>query len=169
MSESLDGLGRGRKTHCIHGHKFAEDARWTINHKGYRCRVCRECEKLRARRKRENPERRRLDREKAARYRIAHPDRYRAGWEQVQAKKKQILLGARAGGCIRCGETHPACLDFHHRDGKTTKEGNIAEIRRFSYARIYAEIAKCDVLCANCHRKHHWGERQRQLTISEGD
>jgi L-lactate utilization protein LutB len=59
--------------------------------------------------------------------------------------------------CSRCGESHPACLDFHHLDPKT-KEGLIGQManRGLSEQRILAEIEKCIVLCANCHRKEHW-------------
>lgn len=58
--------------------------------------------------------------------------------------------------CERCGENHPATLDFHHRD-PATKEIGLWELQRKSWGkdRILAEIAKCEVLCANCHRKHH--------------
>lgn len=60
-------------------------------------------------------------------------------------------------GCSRCPETHPACLQFHHRD-PAEKEFNIGEAIRLGWSveRIEAEIAKCDVLCANCHAKEHW-------------
>jgi hypothetical protein len=62
--------------------------------------------------------------------------------------------------CSRCGESHPACLQFHHADPKA-KETSIADaIRRaWSRKRILAELAKCEVLCANCHAKHHAKER----------
>jgi hypothetical protein len=56
--------------------------------------------------------------------------------------------------CSRCPENDPVCLDFHHRDEKevtvaaTVKKG-------WSKERILVEIAKCDVLCSNCHRKLH--------------
>lgn len=61
--------------------------------------------------------------------------------------------------CCKCGENHPACLHFHHRD-KSTKSFSISDsIRRFSLEKIIAEIAKCDVLCANCHAKLHYDER----------
>jgi hypothetical protein len=58
--------------------------------------------------------------------------------------------------CNRCGENHPACLQFHHSD-PTTKELSIGDaIRRaWNRDRIVREIAKCEVLCANCHAKHH--------------
>lgn len=59
--------------------------------------------------------------------------------------------------CAKCGEDHPACLDFHHiRD----KELNVSEIYRYgTKKRILLEIDKCIVLCSNCHRKLHYNER----------
>jgi len=59
-------------------------------------------------------------------------------------------------GCRRCGETDPACLDFHHRDD-TEKEMTISKMitHGFSKAKLRAEMEKCDILCANCHRKEH--------------
>ena len=60
--------------------------------------------------------------------------------------------------CEVCGESHSACLEFHHVD-QTTKDGEVANIaRRHSKRKLLAEIAKCKVLCANCHRKHHAGD-----------
>jgi hypothetical protein len=58
--------------------------------------------------------------------------------------------------CKDCGESHPACLDFHHRNPKE-KLGNISFIvtSAWSEQRILKEIAKCDILCVNCHRKLH--------------
>jgi len=113
-------------------------------------------------RKREKPGYQANERAKAARWRVAHPEEYRASWQKVQQSKKQILLDARLCGCRICGEKDPACLDFHHRD-PTTKEGHIGEFRRFGAARLPAEIAKCDVLCANCHRKFHRDERLNKV------
>jgi len=57
--------------------------------------------------------------------------------------------------CKVCGEQHPACLDFHHRN-PSLKEGLISKlVCRVSKEKILAEIEKCDVMCANCHRKFH--------------
>lgn len=155
--------GRTRKTHCPQGHPYnAANTYWQTNRHGNLGQVCRECQRLRMQRKRDNPDRKRLDAEKARRWREQHPAEYWETWQRVERDKRRLLLDARAGGCIRCGEKHPACLDFHHRD-PSIKEGHIGEFRRFGKQRLLTEIAKCDVLCANCHRKHHHDERQKQL------
>lgn len=52
-----------------------------------------------------------------------------------------------------CGVDDFRCLDFHHRD-PATKEFNIGSCAWGNRGRpaLEKEIAKCDVLCANCHR-----------------
>jgi hypothetical protein len=61
--------------------------------------------------------------------------------------------------CRRCGENHPACLQFHHVDADS-KDMSISDAvrRAWSRDRVLAEARKCEVLCANCHMKHHAGE-----------
>ena len=62
--------------------------------------------------------------------------------------------------CVKCNESHVACLDFHHED-PAVKDGNLATIARsWGKERILKEVAKCIVICSNCHRKLHWEERQ---------
>ena len=58
--------------------------------------------------------------------------------------------------CRVCGESHPACLDFHHKD--ENKECGISRMvyKGCSIDNIKTEINKCTVLCANCHRKEHY-------------
>lgn len=62
-------------------------------------------------------------------------------------------------GCSICGESHPACVEFHHTD-PSKKEFSIAHGagQAISKERVLREIEKCDILCANCHRKLHWKE-----------
>jgi hypothetical protein len=53
--------------------------------------------------------------------------------------------------CTDCGETNPIILEFDHiRD----KKFNISDAvrRSVTLTRIKAEVAKCEVRCANCHR-----------------
>ena len=55
--------------------------------------------------------------------------------------------------CMDCGNTFPPeCMDFDHRPG-TQKISSISKLgKRTSWKKIEAEIAKCDIVCANCHR-----------------
>lgn len=61
-------------------------------------------------------------------------------------------------GCDRCGRCNPAYLDYHHRNG-TDKRMDIGTMVTYGYGRdtLKAEIEKCVVLCANCHRMEHHG------------
>jgi hypothetical protein len=55
--------------------------------------------------------------------------------------------------CIKCGESDPVVLEFDHRDESEKTESVSNLIRNSSWMRIELEIKKCDVLCANCHRR----------------
>ncbi len=59
--------------------------------------------------------------------------------------------------CEKCGENRPATIQFHHLFDN--KEGEISKMvaKGFSEKRIIEEIAKCEVLCANCHMQEHFG------------
>lgn len=63
--------------------------------------------------------------------------------------------------CSQCGESHPGCMDFHHIN-PSEKGANISHLIHGVYNTklILAEIDKCVVLCANCHRKLHWEEQK---------
>ena len=61
--------------------------------------------------------------------------------------------------CLKCGQNHPAALDFHHPPG--TKEYSVFQLLQNNrYTKAYAEAAKCLVLCASCHRIHHYEENK---------
>jgi hypothetical protein len=67
--------------------------------------------------------------------------------------------------CARCPESHPYCLDFHHLD-PTVKSNTVPALvkKGVPKERVLAEIAKCVVLCANCHRKEHFILDEMQRT-----
>lgn len=56
--------------------------------------------------------------------------------------------------CVRCGFDNPLALDFHHL---YDKKYNLAEICNYgvSIETLKAEITKCELICANCHRIEH--------------
>jgi hypothetical protein len=75
-------------------------------------------------------------------------------WELKKiAEFKEIKKNLK---CNKCNEDDIACLDFHHLDPleKDAAVGQIA--RKVSTKRLLEEIAKCEVLCSNCHRKLHY-------------
>lgn len=75
--------------------------------------------------------------------------------EKIRKKLRRIK---RKSCCKICGESHPACLEFHHKDS-TIKNGEISSmISKYTEAEIMVELENCIVLCANCHRKVHWEE-----------
>lgn len=54
-------------------------------------------------------------------------------------------------GCAQCGyRKHPCALQFHHLD-PSTKKFTIGRTNEWSINMLASEIAKCIVLCANCH------------------
>jgi hypothetical protein len=58
----------------------------------------------------------------------------------------------RSHPCVDCGETDPPVLQFDHRDGTEKIDTIGSMISRSSWTTFLAEVAKCDVRCANCHR-----------------
>lgn len=56
--------------------------------------------------------------------------------------------------CVDCGETDILVLEFDHLD-PSTKVINVGEARRLNWTweRILQEIAKCEVVCANDHKR----------------
>lgn len=57
--------------------------------------------------------------------------------------------------CVYCGFNNPVALDFHHtEDNKDFTIANMIQ-RHYAKDRVLKEVAKCIVLCANCHRIEH--------------
>lgn len=79
--------------------------------------------------------------------------------EQKKRMAKYIWELKFAGKCDRCPEDHAACLDFHHID-PSTKLFCIGDWQaRMGMNQLKAEVAKCILLCSNCHRKLHYNLR----------
>jgi hypothetical protein len=65
--------------------------------------------------------------------------------------------------CTKCGFSHIAALDFHHED-PSTKEYDVNRlISNGQFKKAGEELKKCIVLCANCHRIHHYSEKNPAL------
>lgn len=66
--------------------------------------------------------------------------------------KKDFRDALKNVPCADCGGIFPpCCMDFHHRDPKT-KKALVSQLVRMKNSLLLEEAAKCDLICANCHR-----------------
>ena len=72
----------------------------------------------------------------------------------VTKNKTRVLQILMRAACTDCGNRDRIVLDFDHVRGK--KLGNISVMVGLGlrWERIEEEIAKCEIRCANCHRRH---------------
>lgn len=85
-------------------------------------------------------------------YRLMKKDRRKRIHDWFESFKKDQK-------CSRCGNCDYRVLEFHHVNGD--KEENVSVLvsrAPWSLERIKAEIEKCEVLCANCHRIIHYDD-----------
>lgn len=81
-------------------------------------------------------------------------ERRKTAYHRQRRQETNLWLASFRKECVQCGEDDPVVLDFHHRD-PTQKRFQLTGSLCYSRSResLLKEIAKCDVLCANCHRK----------------
>jgi len=88
------------------------------------------------------------------------------GYHKENRRRIREYLESR--GCVDCGESDRRVLDFDHRDPRS-KVGGIARLAMTKpWPVVLSEIEKCDVRCANCHRRRtalqfDWLKRRRGL------
>jgi len=64
----------------------------------------------------------------------------------------EFLKGLKNKPCHDCGNSFPHyVMDFDHLDNKIMNLSN-PKVRRWGKNRILTEVAKCHLVCANCHR-----------------
>ena len=55
--------------------------------------------------------------------------------------------------CVDCGESDPVVLEFDHINGDKAEAIARLVVAAYGWQTIAEEIAKCEVRCANCHRR----------------
>ena len=86
--------------------------------------------------------------------------------EKLSPDKKTraiALMGSVCYSCDRAGP--PALFEFHHWDAKEKGFGISADGLSRPWEKIAAELEKCVMLCANCHREVHAGARIVRPTL----
>lgn len=85
-------------------------------------------------------------------YYLTHKPRYKASLNKSQQRKQEFINRMKSRPCLDCGiQYNPWIMQFDHRV-PIEKSFNIAEKKNcFGYDVLEKEMAKCDVVCANCH------------------
>lgn len=92
----------------------------------------------------------------------------RKSQRELRNRRRAYVHELKSVPCMDCGGTFdPICMDFDHRPG-TVKEFCIGTRLQLSLERILAEIAKCDIVCANCHRIRTHRKRDHRDTVARG-
>lgn len=81
-------------------------------------------------------------------------DLYKAQKRHRIKVRLNLLAFLSTKRCIDCGESDPIVLEFDHRE-QSSKFKIIAKMLsgHYSWNRVQTEIEKCDIRCANCHRR----------------
>lgn len=91
-------------------------------------------------------------------------------FDLAEARRKEMaafIVSLKDKPCFDCGHEFPYfVMDFDHREGKTMNVSH-PKVKRWSKEKILAEVAKCDLVCSNCHRirTHFRGQHLRQKMI----
>lgn len=88
--------------------------------------------------------------------------RYSYRVKSYNKKRSLVTKYKEDSKCKQCGENHPACLQFHHRDSKEKEFAIGCSVVNKGMQQLMDEIAKCDVLCANCHMKLHYALKETE-------
>ena len=81
---------------------------------------------------------------------------HRRKYREANQIRKQWAVEYMGGKCNDCGGVfHQSVYDFHHIN-PSEKEGNPSSFLTKSEERLKEELAKCVLLCANCHRIRHF-------------
>ena len=119
--------------------KCLEEFAWRRKQRGQKDNLCRPCR---------------------AAYHRKHYQANRARYIDQARQRKQALALQRteylisyfaSNPCADCGELDPVVLEFDHLREKSFDIGQSLPYR--NWQTILAEIEKCEVVCANCHRR----------------
>jgi hypothetical protein len=72
--------------------------------------------------------------------------------EQNRINAEFLIAYLRGHPCVDCGETDIVVLEFDHLRDKVM-DVSVLSREGYSLERIKHEIAKCEVVCANCHKR----------------
>jgi hypothetical protein len=134
--------------------KPAEDFAWRRKDKGQRDSHCRPCRSAYGREHYEANRQRYIDQAAASKRKLR------------LARTRYLIEFFKTHPCVDCGETDPVVLEFDHLRDKSFSIG--PELSRKRWQSILDEIEKCEVVCANCHRRRTARRRAALRAILTG-
>lgn len=97
--------------------------------------------------------------EKAKNWRLANKEYIKEKQREDKRKRKLWAISYLGGCCSKCKqEFHPAVYEFHHTKPEE-KDRDPSKMMTLSQERLKTELDKCILLCANCHRIEHHGDK----------
>jgi hypothetical protein len=139
-----------------HELKAADEFAWRCKERGERDSFCRPCRSAYGKE-----------------HYVANRERYieqaRVSKEALRLERTRYLVEYfERHPCVDCGETDPVVLEFDHLRNKSFSIG--AKLVQFAWKTILDEIEKCDVVCANCHRRRTARRRGAvRAVLTQGD
>jgi hypothetical protein len=95
------------------------------------------------------------EKQKAARqaYYLANREQRIAAMKASKTKRKKALQAYKeANPCTDCGVFYPYyVMQLDHLPGFEKIESLASLINKVSMERVWEEVAKCELVCANCH------------------
>jgi hypothetical protein len=105
------------------------------------------------------------NKEATRRSRLTHSEKYRMYSCRKYRARLELIQRLKLGPCVDCGRHfHPVCMDFDHRPSEI-KLFPVSDCGKRSIESIMTEIAKCDLVCSNCHRLRGWQRRRDDASV----
>jgi hypothetical protein len=94
--------------------------------------------------------------------------RRRDAWRRRRREQMDLLIRLRQMPCMSCQGMFPVCaMEFDHRQG-TQKSGLVSQMAgRVTIRKLLEEIAKCDIVCTNCHRDRSFRRRSANAGVAQ--
>lgn len=97
----------------------------------------------------------------------ANIEKYKAASRLSRDQKRAALRTLKDVPCADCGESHdPSVMDFHHNEDEHKVHNVSWLLVNRGWKTVLDEVAKCVVLCANCHRYRHIHRGTETRTLS---
>jgi hypothetical protein len=157
------------KTHCSRGHEFTTENTRTKKSDG--SQVCRKCVQVRKKKHKKTP----WTREQLADVTKKHkqlsmtlyPARPKGESKRLQGKRRKdraakLVIDMKAAPCADCGgQFHYTAMEFDHLPGFKKRAAVSALVSKGKPASVILdEIAKCELVCSNCHRVRTFTRKQ---------